>query len=177
MANGGKKVSSASNRKRLLASSPGSPLPLCFQQPSPAAAESEESHFPESLTELYLESIKLEVCGSIFSPVSGWDEKGRCSRVAAAVLRGWGGWGDFPAVSLCGFILGAGLPECPLEGQVQSVSVYVVSVCNGFIFSSGEPQLSFFSKCRETWLQCETGTKLNLKLNSNTGDPTVRGPL
>ena len=37
---------------------------------------------------LFLESIKLEVCGRIFSLRSGCEEKGRLSHDAAALLQG-----------------------------------------------------------------------------------------
>lgn len=42
----------------------------CFCPQPSTAAQSEESHFPERFTELFLESVKLEVCVGVFSHLS-----------------------------------------------------------------------------------------------------------
>lgn len=42
----------------------------CFCPGPSAAAQLEESHFPERFTELFLESVKLEVCVGVFSHLS-----------------------------------------------------------------------------------------------------------
>ena len=91
-------------------------FPFVFEQAFPTTEDTEESHFPERFTELFLESVKLEVYGNIFPPFTACDEEGRLSYDAAAQLQE-----NFSAVSLCSLVLKGGMSECPFWAKVKSV--------------------------------------------------------
>lgn len=100
----------------------------CFCPQPSAAAQSKESHFPERFTELFLESVKLEVCVSVFSHLS-----------VAMIRRD-----IFPSTlccrgisSPCHFVASfwkAGVSKWPARSFV-CVSCVVVCLCNHYILS------------------------------------------